>query len=90
MEEIMLKRLEATEIRFNEVEKELLNDNTFKDKKRYRDLSKERAYLSNVVDKYNEWKTNGFTHQPVINKEQFTRQHEAAQFEQLFIETLKH
>ena len=57
MEEIMLKRLEATEIRFNEVEKELLNDNTFKDKKRYRDLSKERAYLSNVVDKYNEWKS---------------------------------
>lgn len=43
-----------------------------------------------LLDKYNEWKTNGFTHQPVINKEQFTRQHEAAQFEQLFIETLKH
>ena len=41
-----------------------------------------------VLEKYQEWKQNGFTHQQVVNKEQFTRQHEAAQFEQLFIDTL--
>jgi hypothetical protein len=43
-----------------------------------------------ILEKYHEWQQNGFTHQRVVNKEQFTRQHEAAQFEQLFIETLKH
>ena len=42
-----------------------------------------------VLEKYQEWKQNGYTHQQVINKEQFTRQHEAEQFEQLFIETMK-
>ena len=43
-----------------------------------------------VLEKYHEWKKQGFTRQQIINKEQFTRQHEAAHFEQLFIETLKH
>lgn len=43
-----------------------------------------------ILEKYHEWQQNGFTRQRVVNKEQFTRQHEAAQFEQLFIETLKH
>ena len=38
-----------------------------------------------VLDKYHEWKQNGYTRQQVVNKEQFTRQHEAAQFEQLFL-----
>jgi hypothetical protein len=42
-----------------------------------------------ILEKYHEWKQNGYTRQLVVNKEQFTRQHEAAQFEQLFIETLK-
>ena len=42
-----------------------------------------------ILEKYNEWQQNGFTRQAVINKEQFTRQHEAEQFEQLFIQTLK-
>ena len=43
-----------------------------------------------ILEKYNEWRQHGFTRQAVINKEQFTRQHEAEQFEQLFIETLKY
>lgn len=43
-----------------------------------------------VLEKYQEWKQNGYTHQQVINKEQFTRQHEAEQFEKLFIEIMKH
>ena len=43
-----------------------------------------------ILEKYHEWQQDGFTRQRVVNKEQFTRQHEAAQFEQLFIETLKH
>jgi hypothetical protein len=43
-----------------------------------------------VMEKYHEWQENGYTRQAVVNKEQFTRQYEAAQFEQLFIETLKH
>lgn len=43
-----------------------------------------------VLDKYHEWQQNGYTHQQVTNKQHFTRQYEAKQFEQLFIETLKH
>jgi glycosyltransferase involved in cell wall biosynthesis len=42
-----------------------------------------------ILEKYQEWKTNGYTHQAVINKEQFTRQHEAEQFEQLFLQCIK-
>lgn len=42
-----------------------------------------------ILDKYYEWKKNGFTHQIVSNKGLFTRQHEAKQFEQLFIETIE-
>jgi glycosyltransferase involved in cell wall biosynthesis len=42
-----------------------------------------------ILEKYNEWRQNGYTRQAVINKIQFTRQHEAEQFEQLFIQTLK-
>lgn len=36
-----------------------------------------------ILDKYNEWKTKGYTHQAVINKEPFTRQYQAKQFENL-------
>ena len=42
-----------------------------------------------IMEKYQEWLQQGYTRQTVINKEQFTRQHEAEQFEQLFIQTLK-
>lgn len=37
-----------------------------------------------ILEKYNEWQKNGFTHQVVINKEQFSREKQAEQFEQLF------
>ena len=38
-----------------------------------------------ILDKYHEWQANGYTHQPVVNKEQFSRQHQAKQFEELFL-----
>lgn len=37
-----------------------------------------------ILDKYHEWQQNGFTRQAVINKEQFSREKQAQQFEQLF------
>ncbi len=39
-----------------------------------------------VLDKYHEWKINSFTHQPINleQKQHFTRQHQAQQFEELF------
>lgn len=42
-----------------------------------------------ILEKYHEWQENGFTRQPVKNKEQFTRQHEAQQFEELFLQCLQ-
>lgn len=42
-----------------------------------------------IIDKYNEWKTNGFTHQQVKNKEQFSRKYQAEQLEKLFIQCLQ-
>ena len=42
-----------------------------------------------ILTKYYEWLKNGYTRQAVVNKEQFTRQHEAAQFEQLFIQCIQ-
>lgn len=42
-----------------------------------------------ICEKYHEWQQNGFTRQAVINKEQFSREKQAQQFEQLFIHTLK-
>ncbi len=36
-----------------------------------------------LLAKYNEWKAQGFTHQAVQNKELFTRQNQALQFDQL-------
>lgn len=43
-----------------------------------------------ILDKYAEWKKNGFTHQAVNQelKQQFTRQYQAKQFELLFLETI--
>ncbi len=38
-----------------------------------------------ILSKYREWQQNGYTRQPVVNKERFSRQHQAAQFEQLFL-----
>lgn len=42
-----------------------------------------------ILEKYHEWQQNGFTHQAVTNKEQFSREKQAQQFEQLFIDTIK-
>ena len=55
MEQSMLKRLEASEIRFAEVDKELMDENIMKDMKRFRDLSKERAVLEPVVEGYRKY-----------------------------------
>lgn len=52
MESSMLKRLEATKIRLEEVDKELMDENVTRDIKRFRDLSKERANLEPVVECY--------------------------------------
>lgn len=37
-----------------------------------------------ILDKYNEWKQNGFTRQPVRHIEQFNRENQSKQFEDLF------
>jgi glycosyltransferase involved in cell wall biosynthesis len=42
-----------------------------------------------VMEKYQEWKKNGYTRQDVVNKEQFTRQRQAEEFEELFIECIQ-
>lgn len=41
-----------------------------------------------ILDKYHEWQLRGFTRQAVIHHQQFSRQQQAQQFEQLFFETL--
>lgn len=45
-----------------------------------------------ILAKYQEWKNNGFTHQPVnqAKKRLFSRQYQAQQFEQLLISLLRH
>ena len=42
-----------------------------------------------VMDKYLEWKQKGYTRQRAQHKELFTRQHEAQQFEQLFLQCIQ-
>ena len=44
-----------------------------------------------LTDKYREWKQHGFTHQAVDReqKQRFTRQHQAKQLEQLFLQCLR-
>ena len=37
-----------------------------------------------IIDKYREWQQQGYTRQAVVQKEQFSRQQQALQFEQLF------
>ncbi len=52
MENSMLKRLEATKIRLEEIDKALMDENITKDIRKFRDLSKERANLEPVVECY--------------------------------------
>jgi hypothetical protein len=51
------------------------------------DLDEIKAF---IFEKYQEWQQNGYTRQAVVQKEQFSREKQAQQFEQLFFETLKH
>ena len=56
MEEQMRKRLEATILRLEEVDRLLMDESVMGDRYRYRDLSKERAHLEPIVEKYLEYK----------------------------------
>lgn len=56
MEEKLLQRLEATVIRLQEVDRLLMDESTMKDMKKFRDLSKERANIGPVVEKFLEYK----------------------------------
>ena len=42
-----------------------------------------------IIEKYREWQQNGYTRQAVINKEQFSREKQAQQFEQLFLQCIQ-
>lgn len=56
MEEQMLKRLEASVLRLQELDCLLLEQEVLSDRHRYRDLAKERANLEPIVEKYEEYK----------------------------------
>ena len=56
MEDSMLKRLEITEKRYQELNDQLMDENVTRDIKLFRDLSKEHANLGPIVEKYNEYK----------------------------------
>ena len=56
MEIKLEQRLEASEKRLEEIDKLLMEESTMKDMKLFRDLSKERANLAPVVEKYLEYK----------------------------------
>lgn len=57
MEESMLKRLEITEQRYQELNEKLMDENVTNDIKLFRDISKEHANLGPIVEKYHEYKT---------------------------------
>ena len=42
-----------------------------------------------ILDKYREWQANGYTRQPVTDKQQFSRQYQAGQFERLFLSLMR-
>ena len=58
MEESMLQRLNVAEKRLEEIDKELLDENTMKDIKHFRDISKERAILEPQVEAFQKYKKN--------------------------------
>lgn len=55
METSMLKRLEATKVRLEEVDQELASESIMKDLAKFKALSKERANLEPVVNCYEEY-----------------------------------
>ena len=58
MEESMFQRLNVATKRLEEIDKELLDENTMKDIKHFRDISKERAVLEPQVEAFNKYKKN--------------------------------
>lgn len=54
----MFDRLEDILIRYKEIEEELLNPNVVNDQKNYRNLMKEQSDLTEIVEKYLEYKDN--------------------------------
>ena len=59
MEESMFNRLKAAEKRLQEIDDTLLDEGVTRDVKRFRDLSKERAYLDKQVEAFHRYqKTN--------------------------------
>ena len=55
METSMLKRLEATKIRLEEIDQELMDERVTSDIRRFRELSKERANLEPIVNEYEKY-----------------------------------
>ena len=58
MEESMYQRLNVATKRLEEIDKELLDENTMKDIKHFREISKERAVLEPQVEAFNKYKKN--------------------------------
>ena len=58
MEESMFQRLNVASKRLEEIDKELLDENTMKDIKPFRDISKERAVLEPQVEAFNKYLKN--------------------------------
>ena len=58
MEESMFQRLNVAEKRLEEIDKELLDENTMKDIKHFRDISKERAVLEPQVEAFHKYQKN--------------------------------
>ena len=55
MEENMRQRLEVATKRLEEIDQELLDENTMKDIKHFREISKERAILEPQVESFNRY-----------------------------------
>ena len=58
MEDSMYQRLNVATKRLEEIDKELLDENTMKDIKHFREISKERANLEPQVEAFNKYKKN--------------------------------
>ena len=58
MEESMFQRLTVASKRLEEIDQELLDENTMKDIKHFRDISKERAVLEPQVEAFNKYLKN--------------------------------
>lgn len=58
MEQSMYQRLSSARTRLKEIDEALLDENTMKDIKLFRDLSKERAYLEPQVEAFDKYQKN--------------------------------